>query len=98
MQQVVLNIENKELEKKLLAEANKKGRKLSRIILEVLEKNFLKKRERKLHYKSLNPLKHMSKIDYQADENENFSGVFPFADVEDSGEYVRKIRQNTWRK
>jgi hypothetical protein len=36
MQQVLVNIKNKELEKKLLEESNKKGRKLSNIIEEVL--------------------------------------------------------------
>lgn len=98
MQQVVLNIKNKELEQRLLEEADKKGRKITNIILEVLENNFLPKKEHKSHYKRLNPLEHISKIDYQVDESENFSDVFPFADVEDSAAYVKKIRQNAWRK
>ena len=98
MQQVVLNIKNKELEQKLLEEANKKGRKITHIILEVLENNFLPQKGRKLHFNRLNPLEHMSKIDYQVDKNEDFSDVFPFADVEDSAVYVKKIRQNAWRK
>jgi len=98
MQQVLINIKNKELEKKLLEESNKKGRKLSNIIEEVLENTFLQKKEPELHYKKLNPLKHMSRINYDFDENDDLSDVFPFGDVKDSAAYVKELRKNTWRK
>ena len=98
MQQVLLNIENKELEKKLLEEANKNGRKLANIIIDILEKNFLQKKERKLNYKRLDPSKFISKIDYEVNENEDFTDVFPFADVDNSAVYIRELRKNTWRK
>ena len=97
MQQVMLNIKNKELEQKLLEEANKKGRELANIILEVLESAFLQKKEYKLKYKRLAPLDNISRIDYDIDE-EDLSDVFPFSEVEDSVAYVKKVRQNAWRK
>ena len=99
MQQVIINIENRELEKMLLKEANERGRKLSNIILEVLENNFLKKKKPKLLYKKLDPLKHMSKVDYEIDEtDDDLMDVFPFDDVKDSAEYINILRKNAWRK
>ena len=81
MQQVLLNIENKELETKLLEEANKKGKKLASIIMDILEKKFLPKKERQLKYKKLDPLKNISRIEYEIGENDDLSDVFPFEDV-----------------
>jgi hypothetical protein len=98
MQQVLLNIENKELETKLLEEANKRGRKLASIIIDILEKKFLPKKERKLNFKKLDPLKHISKIEYEVDENDDLTGVFPFEDVDNSAVYISELRKNTWRK
>ncbi len=105
MQQVVLNIDDRVLEKRLLNEANKKGRKLANIILEVLENNFVPRKapKTKLHYKRLNPLKHISKIDYEIDDTDDsgdtaLNDAAPFTEVKDSAAYVRKIRQNAWRR
>ena len=100
MQQIVINIENKELEEKLLEEARRKGRKLTTIILETLENNFLKKKSPQFHYRKLDPLKHMSKIDYEADESaeDDLNDVFLFKDVKDSAAYVRELRKNAWRR
>lgn len=102
MQQVLISIENKELERKLLEEANKKGRKLANIILEVLEKNFVpgKPPAAKLRYKRLNPLKHMSKIEYESDEMDDIdlNEVKPFEKIKDSAAYVREMRKNAWRR
>ena len=97
MQQVLLNIENQELERKLLEEANKKGRRLASIIIDILEKKFLQKKEPKLSYKKLDPLKNISKIDYEIDEQDVLAEVSPFADIEDSAAYIHQLRQNTWR-
>ena len=100
MQQVLVNIENKELEKRLLDEAEKKGRKLANIIIEVLEKNFLKKNKTKFRYKKLNPLKHMSEIEYDIRDgsDEELSDTVLFEDVKDSSSYIRELRKNAWRK
>lgn len=98
MQQVLVNIENKELETKLLEEANKKGKKLASIIIDTLEKKFLPKKERKLKYKKLDPLKHISRIKYEVDENDDLTDVFPFQDVDNSAGYIHELRKNTWRK
>ena len=98
MQQVLLNIENRELETKLLEEANKKGKKLASVIMDILEKKFLPKKECQLKYKKLDPLKHISKIDYEVDENEDLTGVFPFEHFENSAVYIHELRKNTWRR
>ena len=100
MQQVLVNIENKELERRLVEEANKKGRQLSKIILEVLENNFLPKRKPKRRYKKLDPLKYMSKIDYDFDDttDDDLADVVPFEDIKDSAAYVSELRKNAWRK
>lgn len=105
MQQVLISIENRELERKLLDEANKKGRKLANIILEVLEKNFIpgipgKPPAAKLRYKRLNPLKHMSKIEYESDEmgDIDLNEVRPFEKIKDSAAYVKEMRKNAWRR
>jgi hypothetical protein len=100
MQQIVINIENKELEEKLIEEARKKGRKMATIILETLENNFFKKKKPQLRYRKLDPLKHMSKIDYEVDESaeDDLNDVFPFKDVKDSAVYVHELRKNTWRR
>jgi hypothetical protein len=100
MQQIVINIENKELEEKLLETARRKGRKLTTIILETLESNFLKKKSPQFRYKKLDPLKHMSKIDYEVDESaeEDLNDVILFKDIKDSAAYVRELRKNTWRR
>ena len=99
MQQVLISIENRELEIKLLDEANKRGRQLENIIMEALEKSFLQKKEnRKLRYRKLNPLKHMVDINYDIDENDCLENVSPFKDVTDSVAYVKELRQNAWRR
>ncbi|MDQ1354955.1 MAG: hypothetical protein QG657_5264 [Acidobacteriota bacterium] len=102
MQQVVVNIDNRILERRLLDEANKKGRKLANIILEVLENNFVPRKapKTKLPYKRLNPLKHISRIDYDIDNTEDIdmNDAEPFKEVKDSAAYVREIRQNAWRR
>ena len=98
MQQVLINIENKELEIKLLEEANKKGKKLASIIIDILEKKFLPKKERQLKYKKLDPLKHISRIEYEVDEYDDLTDVFPFEDVDNSAIYIHELRKNTWRK
>jgi hypothetical protein len=99
MQQVMVNIENKELEEMLLEEANKKGRKLAAIILDVLENNFLRKKEPGLRYRKLDPLKHMSRIEVESDNtDDDLTDVVPFADIKDSAAYVRELRKNAWRK
>ena len=99
MQQVTVSIENKELEKMLLAEAARNGRKLSAIILDVLENNFLRKKKPELSFKKLDPLKYMSKIEMEIDESdEDLTDAIPYADIKDSAAYVRELRKNTWRK
>ncbi|MCX6579922.1 MAG: hypothetical protein NT166_07025 [Candidatus Aminicenantes bacterium] len=105
MQQVVVNIDNRVLERRLLLEANKKGRKLANIILEVLENNFVPRKapKTKLHYKRLNPLKHISRIDYEIDDTDDsgdtdLNDAAPFKEIKDSAAYVREIRQNAWRR
>jgi len=99
MQQVMVNIENKELEKKLLEEATRKGRKLAAIILDVLENNFLHEREPELRYKRLDPLKYMSRIGAEIDNtDDDLTDVVPYGDIKDSAAYVRELRKNAWRK
>jgi len=105
MQQVVVNIDNRILERRFLLEANKKGRKLANIILEVLENNFVPRKapKTKLHYKRLNPLKHISRIDYEIDDTDDFGDTdlidaAPFKEIKDSAAYVREIRQNAWMR
>ena len=81
----MVNIENKELEKKLLEEATRKGRKLAAIILDVLENNFLRERESELRYKKLDPLKYMSRIDVEIDNtDDDLTDVVPYGDIKDS--------------
>lgn len=55
--------------------------------------------EPRLKYKLLDPLKNMSKIEYTPEDNpdideKDLDNVFPFADVDDSAAFVRKIRKN----
>jgi hypothetical protein len=45
----------------------------------------------------LDPLKNMSKIDYQIDDTIELTHVSPFADVDDSAAYINELRKNTWR-
>ncbi len=90
MQQIMVSIDNKELEQSLAEEADKKGRQLASIILEVLEKTFLRKKSPELSYRKLNPLEHMSKIEYEIDETDELSGASPFEGVKDSAAHVRK--------
>jgi hypothetical protein len=101
MQQVLINIENKEIENRLRDEANRRGWQPSDIIMEFLEKKFLQGREnRKLRVRKLNPLKHITRInfDIDIDESDDLVDVFPFKDVKDSAEYVTGLRKNAWRR
>ncbi len=99
MQQVLINIENKEIENRLRDEANRRGWQPSDIIMEFLEKKFLHGREnRKLRVRKLNPLKHIARINYNIDESDDLVDVSPFKDVNDSAEYVKELRKNTWRR
>ncbi len=102
MEQVLISIDNKDLEQRLKEEADKRGRNLANMIVEILEKTFLPGKSPKLKYKNLDPLKHMSGIEYDLDEDvvaadEDLSDVFPFKDVKDSAAYVRELRKNAWR-
>ncbi len=54
-------------------------------------------KEPKYKDKTLDPLKHISKIDYKIDENEDLGHVSPFEDVEDSASYAGHLRKNAWR-
>lgn len=59
-------------------------------------------KEPRLNYKTLDPLKNMSKIEYIPDDNpdvdeKELDNVSPFADVENSAAFARKIRKNGWR-
>jgi hypothetical protein len=47
--------------------------------------------------KKLDPLKNISKIDFQIDDTVDLTHVSPFADVEDSASYINELRKNTWR-
>ncbi len=53
-----------------------------------------------MHYKKLDPLKHISKIDYHLDNisDDDLIDVTPFEDVKDSAAYIRNLRKNAWRK
>jgi len=93
MRQVMLNIENRELEKQLMEESKKKGQKLATIILDFLEKNYLRDELPPLQYKKLDPLKHMKKIEYLIDESEDLSDVKLFEKVKDSAEYIKQKRK-----
>ncbi len=51
------------------------------------------------HYnKKLAPLKHISKIEYEVDENDDLTDVFPFEEVDNSAIYIHELRKNTRRK
>ena len=102
MPQIVLDLDDKDLERKLMDEARQNGRRLSDVILDALRRVFLPKIEFPLKYQTLDPLKSMSKIEYTPDNDSDLDekaldNVFPFADVEDSAVFVRKIRKNDWR-
>jgi len=58
----------------------------------------LQKKRRQLNYKQLDPLKHISKIEYEVDEKEDLTGVFPFEHVDNSAVYTSELRKNTWRR
>ena len=100
MQEVLLNINNKQLEQSLLKEAEKKGRKLPIVILEILEEYLLHKKGQQLKYRTLDPLKNMSSIEYEPDDeiDGDLSDVTLFEDIKDSGAYIRELRKNAWRK
>jgi|GEM_PF-1345971 len=99
MQQVLITIENKEIENRLLDEAVRYGRQPGDIIIEFLEKNFLRKRAfKKPGFRKLDPLKHMMKVNVKMDDKDDLIDVSPFKEVTDSAAYARELRKNAWRK
>lgn len=99
MPQIVLDFDDKELERKLMNEARKKGRKLSDVVLDILRKTFIPNQKNTINYKNLDPMNNMSRIEYTpADtpdmKEKDLENVFPFEDVKNSGAFIRKIRKN----
>jgi len=99
MQQVLLNINNKELEVKLRDEAYRRGSQLDDLIIGILEENFLDTDERQgVSYRTLDPLKYLQDIRYPLDEKEDLSDVKPFADITNSSEYIHESRKKMWNR
>ncbi len=100
MQQVMIDINNAQLEQSLLEEAKKRGLRLSAMILEILEKHLLPKKEQNLRYETLDPLKNMSPILYEPNPeiDGDLSDVSLFEDVKDSAAYIHELRKNAWRR
>lgn len=49
-------------------------------------------------FKKLDPLKHISKINFEIDESVDLSEVKPFSEVDDSSNFVKELRRANWER
>jgi len=87
---ITLKIENSDMEEQLKAFLQEQ----KEVTVEAL-KNFFDSfgKKNKLIYKKKDPRKHMHKIVYIDNDNEDLSDVKPYAHVEDSAKYVHNLRR-----
>lgn len=101
MQQLTLNINNPTIESALLNLSRTQNKSIETVAIELLKQVVGKIKQEKsieLSYKTLNPEEYMTKISYKIDDELDTEGVFPFNHISDSSEYIKSVRQNTWRR
>jgi len=87
---ITLKIDNPDIEEQLKAFVQEQ----KEITVEALKSFFDSLgTKKKLKYKKKDPRKHMHKIVYMDDDNEDLSDVKPYAHVEDSAKYIHDLRR-----
>ena len=91
---LTLKIDNSELENKFVEFAKSQQKAVEEVAVDAM-KYFMsmKKEDTKFVYTKKDPLKHMHKITYDYDENEDLSDVKPYSHVEDSALYIHELRR-----
>jgi C4-type Zn-finger protein len=95
MFQLTLDITDESIEQSLLHLAQEQGKNVSEVIMMAIE-DFITE-HKPLHYQKLDPLAHSTVINYPVTD-ENLDEVKPFAQVKDAADYVKTLRQHTWKK
>jgi len=87
---IVLEIDDKRLEKQIKDFVKSQKKDLKEFTKEAFEKFFERFSSNDINYQKLDPYKHIKKIDYP---NESDTDAKPYSEVKDSAEYVKKLRR-----
>lgn len=94
MRQLILNLNDKNLETALNSIAQEQGKDIKDVIINVLQ-NFIKQKS-EFPVKKLDPFRHSTQIQYEVEEELN--DVKPFAEVKNSAEFGRELREKLWER
>ena len=89
---ITLNIDNPEVEKRLLQFVKQQKQEVEDVVLEAIKSFVYSPTKKKFHYTKRDPRKYSRKIEYKDDMTDDLSDVFPYSHVEDSGAYIRALR------
>lgn len=101
MKQLILNIDNPTIEATLHNLSEKQNKSVEIVAVDLLKRivEMIKQNSSvELEYRTLNPDKYISKINYSIDENLDDKETKPFETVLDSVEYINSLRKQTWRR
>jgi hypothetical protein len=94
MRQLILNLNDQSLETALNSMAQEQGKDITDVIINVLQ-HFIKQKSR-FPVKKLDPFRHSTQIQYWVEEDLN--EVKPFAQVKNSAQFGRELRENLWER
>ena len=101
MQKIILTIHNPEIENILLLLSKEQNKSIENVTIDLLRHatDLIRYNKAKLlEYEILDPDKYMEKIKYNIPENVDMQDVNPFSHVSESAEYIKSIRNKTWRR
>jgi hypothetical protein len=94
MRQFILNLNDQNLETVLNSIAQKQGKDITDVIINVLQNFITQKSE--FPVTKLDPFRHSTQIQYEVEEDLNEAK--PFAKVKNSAEFGRELREQLWER
>ena len=94
---LTIQISDKRLENRIAERAKQIGKTAQELVESLLAENLGESEEDAFVFPKLDPMKHSSVIDYHIQDSDEFEKVRLFEGVDDSVEYVKKLREKAWR-
>ena len=94
MSQLILNLDNKEMEDSLKEFARKHKKALEEVAIDAIKQFIGIDDNEKIKYTKKDVTKHINTIEYQGfEKDDDLADVKPYSHVEDSVEYIKKLRR-----
>ncbi len=101
MQKIVLNIENKSLEKQINELSDRLNRPIEKLFIDAIYyfiSSTNKNDKAELNYKTLNPDDFATKLNFEIDETIDYDKIELFPDITNIADYINKLRKTNWRQ